>query len=45
MWVRVPVKTPVPLNKALNHCFVLWMGRKADGPVCCVKGVDLIIQM
>ena len=27
--------TCVPLSKTLNHyCFVLWMGRKAVGPVC-----------
>ena len=37
MWVRIPVVTLVSLSKTLNHnCFVLRMGRKAVGPVCCV---------
>ena len=43
MWVRIqawPVAALVSLSKALNHnCFVLWMGRKAVGPVCCVMHV------
>ena len=40
MWVRIPawpVTALVSLSKTLNHnCFVLRMGRKAVGPVCCV---------
>ena len=43
MWVRIPawpVATLVSLSKTLNHnCFVLRMGRKAVGPVCCVMHV------
>ena len=43
MWVRIPVWTVavlVYLSKTLNHnCFVLRMGRKAVGPVCCVMHV------
>ena len=40
VWVRVPVVTLVSLSKTLNHnCFVLRMGRKAVGPVCCVMHV------
>ncbi len=40
VWVRVPVLTLVSLSKTLNHyCFVLWMGRKAVGPICCVMHV------
>ena len=43
MWVRIPawpVAALVSLSKTLNHnCFVLWMGRKAVGPVCCVMHV------
>ena len=45
-WVRVPVvgsspshDTRVSVSKTLNHCFVLWMGRKAVGPVCCVMHI------
>ena len=30
----------VSLSKTLNrNCFILWMGRKAVGPVCCVMHV------
>ena len=40
MWVRIPVVTLVSLSKILNHnCFVLRMGCKAVGPVCCVMHV------
>ena len=40
MWVRILVVTLVSLSKTLNHnCFVLRMGRKAVGPVCCVMHV------
>ena len=44
MWVRIPawprVAVLVSLSKTLNHnCFVLRMGRKAAGPVCCVMHV------
>ena len=43
MWVRIPawpVTALVSLSKTLNHnCFVLRMGRKAVGPVCCVMHV------
>ena len=40
MWVRLPVAALVSLSKTLNHnCFVLRMGRKAVGPVCCVMHV------
>ena len=43
MWVRIPawpVVALVSLSKTLNHnCFVLRMGRKAVGPVCCVMHV------
>ena len=43
MWVRIsawPVAARVSLSKTLNHnCFVLQMGRKAVGPVCCVMHV------
>ena len=40
MWVRIPVVTLVSLSKTLNHnCFVLRMGRKAVGSVCCVMHV------
>ena len=43
MWVRIPawpVATLVSLSKTLNHnCFVLRMGRKAVGPVCCVMHI------
>ena len=31
--------TLVSLSKTLNHCFVLRMGRKAVGPMCCVTHV------
>ena len=35
-----PVAALVSLSKTLNHnCFILWMGRKAVGPVCCVMHV------
>ena len=44
MWVRIPawpVAALVSLSKTLNHnCFVLRMGRKAVGPVCCVMHVN-----
>ena len=40
MWVRFPVAALVSLSKTLNHnCFVLRMGRKTVGPVCCVMHV------
>ena len=43
MWIRItawPVAALVSLSKTLNHnCFVVWMGRKAVGPVCCVMHV------
>ena len=43
MWVWIPawpVTALVSLSKTLNHnCFVLQMGRKAVGPVCCVMHV------
>ena len=43
MWVQIPawpVTALVSLSKILNHnCFVLRMGRKAVGPVCCVMHV------
>ena len=43
MWVLIPawlVAALVSLSKTLNHnCFVLRMGRKAVGPVCCVMHV------
>ena len=43
MWVRIPawpVAALASLSKTLNHnCFVLRMGRKAVGPVCCVMHV------
>ena len=43
MWVRIlawPVAVLVSLSKTLNYnCFVLRMGRKAVGPVCCVMHV------
>ena len=43
MWVWIPtwlVAVLVSLSKTLNHnCFVLRMGRKAVGPVCCVMHV------
>ena len=43
MWVRIPawlVAAVVSLSKTLSHnCFVLWMGRKAVGPVCCVMHI------
>ena len=43
MWVWIPawpVAALVFLSKTLNHnCFVLRMGRKAVGPVCCVMHV------
>ena len=43
MWVRIPawpVEMLVSLSKTLNHnCFVLRMGRKAVGPVCCAMHV------
>ena len=43
MWVRIPawpVAAIVSLSKTLNHnCFVLRIGRKAVGPVCCVMHV------
>ena len=35
----VPAVTLVSLSKTLAHCFVLLMGRKAIGPVCCVSHV------
>ena len=42
-WVRIsawPVAALVSLSKILNHnCFVLRMGRKAVGPVCCIMHV------
>ena len=35
-----PVAALVSLSKTLNHnCFVLQMGRKAVGPMCCVMHV------
>ena len=43
MWVQIPawsVAALVSLSKTLNHnCFVLRMGRKAVGPVCCVMHI------
>ena len=37
-----PVTALVSLSKTLNHnCFVLRMGRKAVGPVCCVIHVHV----
>ncbi len=37
VWARVPFLIPVSLSKTFDHyCFVLWMGRKAIGPMCCV---------
>ena len=43
MWVRIPawpVVALVSLSKTLNrNCFVLRVGRKAAGPVCCVMHV------
>ena len=43
MWVRIPawpVAALVSMGKTLNrNCFVLRMGRKAVGPVCCVMHV------
>ena len=43
MWVRIPawpVAALVSLGKTLNHkCFILRMGHKAVGPVCCVMHV------
>ena len=43
MWVQIPawlVAALVSLSKTMNHnCFILWMGRKAVGPVCCVMHV------
>ena len=43
MWVRIPawpVAALVSLSKTLNHnCFILRMGRKAVGLVCCVMHV------
>ena len=42
-WVRIPawvVAALVSLSKTLNHnCFILRMGRKAVGLVCCVMHV------
>ena len=44
MWVQIPawpVTALVSLSKTLNHnCFVLRMGRKAVGPVCCVRHIN-----
>ena len=43
MWVRIPawpVVALVSLSKTLDHnCFILRLGRKALGPVCCVMHV------
>ena len=41
VWILAwPVAALVSLSKTLNrNCFVLWMGRKAVGPVCCVMHV------
>ena len=40
VWVRNPSHdTCVKLSKTLQQCFVLWMGRKAVGPICCVTNV------
>ena len=43
MWVQIPawpVAALVSLSKTLNHnCFVLRMGRKDVGRVCCVMHV------
>ena len=43
MWVRIPAwpdAALVSLSNTLKHnCFVLRMGRKAVGPVCCVMHV------
>ena len=43
MWVRIPawpVAALMSLSKTLNrNCFVLRMGRKGVGPVCCVMHV------
>ena len=43
MWVRIPawpVAAFASLSKTLNHnCFVLRMGCKVVGPVCCVMHV------
>ena len=38
MWVRIPA-WPVAVLMSLSNCFVLRMGRKAVGPVCCVMHV------
>ena len=39
VWVRIPSRDTVSLSKTLNHCFVLRMGRKAVGSMCCVTHV------
>ena len=43
MWFRIPawlVEALVSLSKTLNHnCFVIRMGRKCVGLVCCVMHV------
>ena len=43
MWVRIPawlVAALVSLSKTFKHnCFLLRIGRKAVGPVCCVMHV------
>ena len=36
VWVESQAVTLVSLSKTLNHCFVLRMGRKVVGPMCCV---------
>ena len=40
VWVWIPQSlTFVSLSKTLYHCFVLRVGRKAVGPMCCVTHV------
>ena len=33
------IVTLVSVSKTIDHCFVLQMGRKAVGPMCCVTNV------
>ena len=39
VWIRIPSHVLVSLSKTLTHCFVLQMGRKVVGSVCCVTHV------
>ena len=38
VWVRVPLDTRVLEQD--TYCFVIWIGCKAVGPLCCVMHIN-----